>query len=200
MNIGLNRFCAAGVAQHDDLAARVATLEAIEAIRELKAHYTALADAKYTNDGYARVDEQTMSAVAWQQAQCFTEDAVWHGGAGFGDERVGRDALHQWFQRSPWRFAIHFYNGESIAVDGTCARASWRLWQLALRNDNGSAVLLAGATDEVYRRGEDGIWRIGEMRFTALQMMQANDLPLPLSTTFAGLDALRAAPACLERK
>ncbi|QCP49594.1 nuclear transport factor 2 family protein [Trinickia violacea] len=186
--------------QHDDLASRVAKLEAIEAIRELKAHYTALADAKYTSDGYGRVDERTMSAVASQQAQCFTEDAVWHGGEGFGDKRIGREALRQWFMRSPWRFAIHFYNGESIVVDGDSARANWRLWQLALRDDDTSAVFLAGVTDEAYRREADGIWRICEMRFAELQMMQASDLSLPLSPTFAGLDALRAGPGCPERK
>jgi ketosteroid isomerase-like protein len=185
--------------QNGDLAARVARLEAIEAIRELKALYTALADAKYTSDGYARVAERTMSAVAWQQAQCFTEDAVWSGGDGFGNELIGRDALHRWFQRSPWRFAIHYYNGESILVDGDRARASWRLWQLALRDDDGRAVLLAGATEEAYRRGADGNWLISEMRFTELQMAQVSDLPLPLSTTFAGLDALRAGLDCLER-
>ncbi|MGU7768637.1 nuclear transport factor 2 family protein [Burkholderia sp. MR1-5-21] len=186
-------------ATRDDLETRVARLEAIDAIRELKARYTGWADAKYTPD-YWRVDAGTMCETAWQQALCFTEDAVWHGGQGFGDDLAGRAALHAWFQRSPWRYALHVYGGESIEIDGDAARGCWRLTQIALRDDDGTAVLLVGVTDEAYRRDADGQWRISAMRFAKLQMMSLGETPLALAATFAGLDAKRSWPTNQENR
>lgn len=172
------------------LQARVERLEAIEAIRALKARYTALADAKYTPD-YARQPEAVMREVALQQASCFTLDAVWAGGAGFGSDLVGRERLHEWFQHSPWRFALHYYTSESISVEGGFAQASWRLWQMALREDDGQAVLLSAVTEESYRREADEGWLISHMRFTQLHMFEPSRRAMPFGRDFAALDAQR---------
>ena len=173
------------------LEARVARLEAIDAIRSLKARYAALADAKYTCD-YQRQPEHVMREIALQQSGCFTERAVWVGGAGFGNDLTGRDRLYEWFQRSPWRFAMHYYVSEALEVtDAFNAAGSWRLWQLALRDDDAHAVLLGAVTEEKYERASSGQWLISEMRFTQLHMMEPDDRMLPLASDFASLTALR---------
>lgn len=170
---------------------RLARLEAVEAIRTLKARYAALADAKY-QDGYRRVDDDTMRRVAWEQALCFTEDAIWEGGQGFGESLQGRAQLHGWFQRSPWCFAVHYYGGANLQVDGDHAHGIWRLWQLALREDNREGVLLAATTHEDYRRDADGEWRCSRMRFAGIHMTSLGQGVLPLAATLAELDARTA--------
>ncbi|MFM0120684.1 nuclear transport factor 2 family protein [Paraburkholderia sp. RL18-101-BIB-B] len=173
------------------LEARVARLEAIDAIRSLKARYAALADQKYTSD-YQRQPQPVMHEIALQQAMCFTERAVWTGGAGFGNDLVGRAALCEWFQRSPWRFAMHYYVSEALEVtEAMHATGNWRLWQLALRDDDARAVLLGAVTEEKYERTPSGTWLISEMRFTQLHMMEPDDRMSPLASDFASLTALR---------
>jgi hypothetical protein len=181
--------------QMQALEGRVARLEAIDAIRALKARYAALADAKYTRD-YRRQPDDIMRSIARQQAACFTEDAVWRGGAGFGDDLVGRERLGEWFERSPWRFAMHYYVSETLHIhDADHARGTWRLWQLALRDDDARAVMLGAVTEEKYQRTEAGVWLISEMRFAQLHMMEPGTPALPLASDFASLTALRHTPA-----
>lgn len=168
---------------------QVARLVAIDAITALKARYARLADQKYTA-AYQRVDADTMHQIACAQAACFTDDAVWQGGAQFGADLHGRAALAAWFERSPWCYAMHYYVSPEIDIgDGADhARARWRLWQLALRADTGQAVLLAGVTDEEYRRQPDGTWRCARMQFEQIQMLPVSDQAFPLMTTFRSTD------------
>jgi hypothetical protein len=194
-------------AQDDTLEARVERLEAIESIRALKAHYGALADAKYSGD-YRKLEGAALADIARQQAACFTEDAVWAGGNGFGGDLVGRAAIERWFLASPWRFAMHYYVSASLNVDVPRgeAQANWRLTQIALReggnanadenadeNASAGAVWLGAVTTEHYRREASGQWRIHYMKFETLHMMTLADGPLPIAGNFADLDALRAA-------
>jgi hypothetical protein len=167
---------------------RLARLEAAEAIRALKARYAALADAKYRPD-YSRLDDDTMCVVAREQALCFTDDAIWEGGQGFGELLVGRVQLHDWFRRSPWCFAAHYYGSPQLEIDGNRAQGIWRLWQLALRDDNREAVLLAATTHEDYRREADGEWRCSRVRFDGIHMASLGQGPMPLVATLAALDA-----------
>ncbi|MBC8722890.1 nuclear transport factor 2 family protein [Paraburkholderia sp. 31.1] len=183
-------------AQMAALAARVERLEAIEAIRALKAHYGALADAKYGGD-YRKLDREALADIARQQAACFTGDAVWAGGNGFGGDLVGREAIERWFLDSPWRFAMHYYVSETLKVDVArgVAQANWRLMQVALREDadtRAGAVWLGAVTTEHYRRdAASDLWLISYMKFEALHMMTLADGPLPIASNFADLDALR---------
>ncbi|WP_420223615.1 nuclear transport factor 2 family protein [Pigmentiphaga litoralis] len=177
---------------------RLDRLESLAAIQALKARYGALADAKYTAD-YARVDAGTMRKVAWEQAQCFTDDAVWEAGEGFGANRVGRDALFDWFQQSPWCFAVHYYGSPVIDVAGDTASGTWRLWQIAMADDTREAVLLAAVTHESYARQADGAWLHSRMRFEQLHMLPAGRGPAPLAATLAALASRRSAsPMTLE--
>ncbi|MFJ1258278.1 nuclear transport factor 2 family protein [Cupriavidus sp. CuC1] len=172
---------------------RLARLEAIEAIRALKARYAALADAKYTS-GYERQGEEEMRRVAWQQALCFTEDAEWEAGDGFGNVLTGRERLYQWFQQSPWCFAVHYYGSPQFDINGRQATARWQLWQLALRKDTREAVLLAATTEESYRQESDDAWRCARMRFVQLHMTPLGDGHDPLVATLAELDRRRQMP------
>jgi hypothetical protein len=156
-----------------DVGERLHRLESIQAIQALKARYAGLADQKYTADRRRQPPER-MREVARLQAACFTEDAVWEGGKGFGDDLVGRKLLEEWFNTSPWCFAAHYYGSPTIAVDGDTARGSWRLWQLALRDANQEAVLLAAQTDEEYARQPDGNWLHSRVRFSQMHI-----LPMP---------------------
>lgn len=182
---------AAQAAPIASLEQRLDHLEAVEAIRTLKARYAALADAKYSSD-YQRQSVDVMRTLAWQQALCFTEHALWEAGEGFGANRVGRDALYQWFQNSPWCFAVHYYGSPVITVAGNTAHATWRLWQIAMAQDTREAVLLAAVTDESYERQSDNSWLISRMRFEQLHMLPVGAGPAPLSATLAALASRHA--------
>ncbi len=166
-----------------NLEQRLVALEAAKAIRQLKARYASLADQKYTTN-YQRQPPLRMEKIALAQAACFTEDAIWEGGAEFGASLVGRDALGQWFMRSPWCYALHYYGSPEISVEGDVASARWRLWQIALREQTKKAVLLGALTYEEYARDQQGQWLCSRMRFEQTQMLPIDAGAFPLVTSF----------------
>ena len=99
----------------DSLAQRIQTLESIEAIKKLKAHYCALCDNHYDADGLATL---------------FTEDAVWDGG-GFG-RHEGREAIRKFFESAPeiFPFAIHNVMNPIIEISEDNANAATRQWYI----------------------------------------------------------------------
>src|SRR5690349_5711920 len=117
-----------GSVTDSDLANRIYILESKEAIRSLKAQYAQLADSKYSFD-QRRQPRQILDRIAWEQACCFTEHAVFDTGKEFGSVLRGRDALYEWFRGGPWDFTLHYYQSPNIEVDGDTARATWSLWQ-----------------------------------------------------------------------
>lgn len=166
---------------------RLWRLESIDAIQRLQARYSQLADLKYSSD-YQRQAPAEMARLAREQAGCFCEDAIWHG-AEFGGSLQGREALARWFTQSPWCYAVHYYVSPLIEVDDKEALAEWRLWQLALREDNRQAVFLAANVLATYRFMEGEGWRISSMRFRDVQLLPAADMPLALAGSLELLDA-----------
>ena len=165
--------------QGASLEERVAKLEALHAINDLKSRYATMADAKYTS-AHKRVGEDEWRALARMQAACFTTDAQWFGGAQFGGTLSGRDALAGWFTRSPWRFALHYYVAPAIALSSPdTAAGTWRLWQLGVPVDAEAPILLAGTTFETYRRA-NGEWLIASMRFDEIHTVDLSDAPAVL--------------------
>ena len=156
-------------------AERIERLEAVAAIHALKARYAELADAKYSAD-HQRQSPEELSRIAWEQSLCFSPDAIWIGGE-FGGDLRGHEQLYRWFLESPWRFAKHLYGSPVIEVAGDRATGRWRLWQMALREDTGKALLLFGTTRETYRRNTDGHWLIDSMAFEDIHLMPAG-MPL----------------------
>jgi hypothetical protein len=170
------------------LEARLARLEALQAIDALKARYARLADAKYTSS-HQRVPPDEWRRIATLQAACFTEDAEWDGGAEFGGTLRGRAALTEWFERSPWRFALHFYVAPEIElVDDVRAQGSWRLWQVAVPADGSFPVVLAGTTRESYG-ATSGQWLIERMRFEGVHTLDLGKSPVELRCILPGQHA-----------
>lgn len=131
---------------------RVARLEAIEAIKHLKARYCAYCDDRYDPDGIASL---------------FTEDGIWDGEL-FG-RYIGRGAIRDFFQRasSDITFAAHLVMNPMIEITGPGqAIGKWRLIMPAtVRLDDGrsEARWLVNSYDEQYIT-VDGVWKFQTMK------------------------------------
>ena len=141
----------------DDIAARLARIEALEAIRTLKHHYCRLCD-----EGY---DAEALGAL-------FTEDAVWDAGEIFG-ACTGRAAIMDFLRTMPAAvsFSAHLVMNEEIALDGDTATARWRsvLPSTFRTPDGGVPHWLFVDYEDAYRR-EDGVWRISLCRSIVRRM------------------------------
>ena len=100
---------------------RIATLEAIEAIKRMKAHYALCADAKYTED-HRRKPQAEIDRIAWDQASVFTDDAVWDNGL-FGRFEA-RSAICLFLRATPWKFSVHMFMNPLIEIHGETATGS----------------------------------------------------------------------------
>ncbi len=136
-----------------ELEQRVGRLEAIEAIRALKARYADMCDTGY--------DPERMKPM-------FTADAVWDGGDRFG-RYEGIDEIYGFFAgvSSQIVWALHYMVAPLIEVapDLESATGSWYLWQpCTLVTDSGQqAVWLTGRYADRYRLETDG-WKFSEVR------------------------------------
>jgi len=124
---------------------RVARLEAVEALKRLKARYCAYCDNNYDPEGLASL---------------FTQKGVWDGDT-FG-RYVGRDEIKSFFQRTSGNiiFAAHLVLNPIIEIkDADHAIGKWRLIMPATVQENGQkeARWLIAAYDECYVR-VDGAW------------------------------------------
>lgn len=166
-----------------DALARLARLEAHGEIVARMQAYADAADRKYAARG-GRAAEELVAAAARDQAACFTPDAVWAGGR-FGGDLVGRPAIEAFFRASPWRFTAHHYGAATVSFDpgvrgdrpGECARASWRLMELGVREADGHVLLLSGSVDQDWRLLENDGWRIARMRFSRLHAVTLSSDP-----------------------
>lgn len=138
---------------NSELEQRVLRLEAIEAIRALKARYADMCDTGY--------DPERMKPM-------FTADAVWDGGDRFG-RYEGIDEIYGFFAgvSSQIVWALHYMVAPliEIAPDLETATGSWYLWQpCTLVTDTGpQAVWLTGRYADRYRLEADG-WKFSEVR------------------------------------
>jgi hypothetical protein len=133
---------------------RLAQLEAIEAIKQLKYRYCAYCDDKYNPSGIAAL---------------FTEDGIWEGES-FG-RHVGRAAITAHFQRVSGEivFAAHLALNPIIEVDDDTATGKWRLIIPATVITSGikEARWLWGAYDDHYVR-VDGVWMFKRLSFPSI--------------------------------
>ncbi len=133
---------------------RLARLEAIEEIKQLKARYCALCDAKYDPEGLAAM---------------FVPDGVWDGGPAFG-RHAGREAIRSFFAgiSGDISFAAHLVLNPIIEVqDADNATGKWRLImpctvQVA---DGPEARWLLSEYAEEYAR-VDGVWLFRSLALT----------------------------------
>ena len=135
----------------DDLAQRIARLDAIEAIKQLKARYCAYCDDNYDPEGIGAL---------------FVEDGIWDGER-FG-RYVGRKEIEAFFRRVSGDivFAAHLVLNPIIEVqDADHATAKWRLIMPATFRTNGkdeARWLVAGYRDDHIR--VNGVWMFKTMR------------------------------------
>lgn len=141
---------------------RIATLETIEAIKRMKAHYARCADAKYTEDHHRKPQEE-IDRIAGDQASIFTEDAVWDNGL-FG-RFEGRTAIREFLRATPWKFSVHMYMNPLIEVRGDTATGSWVIWEVATLEESDQAVFLSATLDDEYVR-QDGKWYTRKVEMT----------------------------------
>lgn len=135
-----------------DIEARLARLEAIAAIRELKARYCRFCDADYDFDGVAPL---------------LADEFCFDGGEGFG-RHEGKAAFKAFWDgvRGDIRFAAHLVLNPSIDVTGPdSATGQWRLLMPCSVAAGGAAEArwLLCEYDETYVR-RDGAWLFATIR------------------------------------
>jgi hypothetical protein len=136
-----------------DLAARVAALEDLEAIRQLKYRYWRCLDCK-------RFDEL---------AGCFTEDAT----ADYAGGRyrfAGRDAIMAFLRQvlAPESGVIGFHHGhqpEIVLTGPATARGTWALHNYFFNEGQNRGVRIAAFYQDEYVK-VDGAWRLAHTGYT----------------------------------
>ena len=127
---------------------RIATLEAIEAIKQLKARYCAACDDNHNPDEITKL---------------FASDGIWEG-EGIGTHQ-GHAAIRALFERFQQRisFSQHNVMNPIIEVDGDRAKGTWYfLGPFTFRKGN-RAMWLAARYEEDYVK-VDGQWKFQHLR------------------------------------
>lgn len=143
---------------------RLRTLEAVEEIRRLKAHYGELVDSRFDDDGF--LPRERVEPIADQIASLFTKDGVWDGAA-LGVSR-GRDEIRERFLTSTLTFSWHFFVKPYIEVDGDAATGRWDILSPCTRNGD-QPYWMAGVEDDRYEL-EDGVWKHSSMKLRVVFM------------------------------
>lgn len=131
-----------------DLQRRIALLEDLEAIRQLKARYCAICD-----------DDHNPAHIA----SVFAPDGIWEG-AGFGTAQ-GHEAIRDLFRkfRKLISFSQHNVMNPQIRVDGDRATGSWYfLGPFTFRKGNEDKWLAIRYDDDYVR--SDGEWKLQHLR------------------------------------
>ncbi len=149
------------------LADRVARLEAIEAIKQLKATYCLHCDDNYDPDAIAAL---------------FVEDAVWDGGRKRG-RLVGRAAIRDFFAGVSGKivFAAHLLINPIIEVRGDTATGRWRMLMPHMTRENDREETrwqLVAYHDEFVRR--DGRWLFRSLKVELVMLDVASQRWVPV--------------------
>ena len=131
-----------------DLEKRIETLEALEAIRQLKARYCEICDDAHNPDEIIRI---------------FTEDGIWEG-EGIG-RAEGHDAIRELFQgfQDSISFSQHMVQNPIIDVQGSTATASWYFFGMFKFYRNDTRRWQTARYHEAYER-VSGTWKIKHLK------------------------------------
>ena len=133
-----------------DLETRIETLEAIEAIRKLKARYCEICDNNHDPDEIVTI---------------FTEDGIWEGeGIGRAEGHADISKLFLGF-RSAISFSQHMVQNPIIDVAGETATARWYFFGMFKFYRNETRRWQAARYHEFYERLA-GSWKIKHLKIT----------------------------------
>lgn len=143
-----------------DLEHRVARLEAIEAIKKLKAVYAEVCDENY--------DPVKMFPL-------FCADAIWEEPVLFG-RFEGREAICEFFAgvSAPISWALHYTDAPLITVadDLKTATGTWYIF-MPFTSEGVATWLMATYSDRY--RNEDGTWKFAHVSVTFEQLTPFTD-------------------------
>ncbi len=136
-----------------DLPRRVAALEDLEALRNLKSRYAMGADKCLSTPSRAHAEELV---------ELFTDDAV--GDYGFFGRFEGRAQLVHAFENvltAATRWSLHYMANPVLEVDGSHAKGSWYFLVYAVAKDAppGPPQNFFGRYEDRYVKTEEG-WKI----------------------------------------
>lgn len=148
-------------ARVEALERRLAAVEAVQEIANLKARYAELVDSRYTQEGPRPAEE--IGRIADEIVALFSEDAVWDGGADLGCWQ-GREEIRKRFLDPTLKFTIHYFVKPRIEVDGDRATARWDILA-PITFGNGKPGWMTGFEEDEYAR-VDGRWLHSRMKLT----------------------------------
>jgi hypothetical protein len=153
------------LARIDALEERLQTVDDVQTIHRLKAHYAHCVDARTPHRG-SRTPEEVDTA-ARKIANLFTPDGVWDGGKGLG-VASGREEIYERLRNPTVRFAWHLFVKPHIEVDGDTAHGTWDILSPCTTAE-GRAMWMAGVEHDTYARYE-GEWLHSSMRLEVVFM------------------------------
>ena len=126
---------------------RLTRLEDLEAIKQLKARYCAIANEDHNPDKITTL---------------FVEDGIWEGGFGTAQ---GHEAIRRLFQRAQQRFSFshHMVMNPIIEVEGNSAKGTWYFFGLYTVRETNEARWLAVRYEEDYIK-VNGEWKYQHLR------------------------------------
>ena len=132
------------MAQHEK---RLTWLEDIEAIKQLKARYCAIADDNHNPDKITTL---------------FVADGIWEGRFGTAQ---GHEAIRQLFQRAQQQFSFshHMVMNPIIEVDGNSAKGTWYFLGLLTVREEKEARWRASYYEDDYVK-VNGEWKYKHLR------------------------------------
>lgn len=151
---------------------RIARLEAIEAIRELKAQYLACCDAK---------DPDGMRA-------CFADGEVNidYGAVGSFDNADDLKAVYTKMACHPYMVEMHHGSNPRIHVtDSDHATGQWSMTYQLINTEMNTLTQLGGEYEDEYQLGNDG-WKITSTRFTVTSTLVVELGESGMKQLFAG--------------
>ena len=152
-------------ARLDAVERRLAAVEGVLAIHELKARYADLVDQRFVAG--AVVAAPVLHRLADDIAALFTDDGVWDGGRSLG-VATGRDAIAARLRQPTLVFSRHLFVNPRINVDGRAGRGRWDLLS-PCRRAEGTSYWMCGYEDDEYAC-VDGVWLHRAMRLTTVFM------------------------------
>ena len=144
-----------------ELEGRLAAVEAVQEIHNLKARYADLVDSRYTQQGPKPAEE--VARIADEIVALFSTDAVWDGGEELGCWQ-GHQEIRKRFLDPTLRFTLHYFVKPQIHVDGDRATGRWDILA-PVSFGNGKPGWMTGVEDDEYVR-VDGLWLHSRMKLT----------------------------------